>query len=106
MRPERESRPTSRNVEPASISTAIKSASSVGPTLDCSPYLDSVAESLAGYLVVRVTIDDDGHTRTTIYRSAGAAERAVKRARERGRGVHVTLCQLLPVGVVTGGWSP
>ncbi len=63
---------------------------------------DEVAASLAGYLVVRVVVDDVGHQRTTVYRSLGPAQRAVKRAQERGRTAHVTLCQLLPVGVVTG----
>lgn len=65
--------------------------------------LDAVADHLRGYFVVQVTIDDEGHRRTSLYRSAGAAERAVQRATDRGRRAHVTLCQLLPVGVVVGG---
>lgn len=64
--------------------------------------LDALTDSLRGYLVVQVVIDDAGHRRTHIYRSAAAAERAVKRAKERGRYAHVSLCQLLPVGVVAG----
>ena len=66
--------------------------------------LTALTKSLAGYLVLSVVVDDDGHRRTTVYRSAGAAERAVRRARERGRHVEVSLCQLMPVGVVTA-WS-
>jgi hypothetical protein len=64
--------------------------------------LDALAEALRGYIVVQVVVDDAGHRRTNLFRSAAAAERAVKRARERGRAAHVTLCQLLPVGVVAG----
>lgn len=64
--------------------------------------LDAEAEQLSGYLVVQVVINDAGHRRTHLYRSAAAAERAVERARKRGRWAHVTLCQLLPVGVVYG----
>lgn len=64
--------------------------------------LDALAESLRGYLVVQVVVDDVGHRRTTVYRSAGAAQRAVERARSRGRTAHVALCQLLPVGVIAG----
>jgi hypothetical protein len=63
--------------------------------------LDAMAENIRGYFVVQVVIDDAGHRRTQLYRSAGAAERAVSRARERGRTAHVSLCQLLPVGVVS-----
>lgn len=63
---------------------------------------DAEAEQLSGYLVVEVGINDAGHRRTHLYRSAAAAERAVERARKRGRWAHVTLCQLLPVGVVYG----
>lgn len=66
--------------------------------------LDALAESLRGYIVVQIVVDDAGHRRTNLYRSAKAAENAVKRARERGRTAHVTLCQLLPIGVVSG-WS-
>lgn len=70
--------------------------------------LDAMAEHLRGYFVVQVAIDNAGHRRTSVYRSAAAAERCVKRANERGRRAHVTLCQLLPVGVVAvlGGDLP
>jgi len=64
--------------------------------------LDALAESLSGHFVVQVVVDDAGHRRTTVYRSAGAAERAVRRARDRGRTAHVSLVQMLPVGVVVG----
>lgn len=75
---------------------------SIVPTADMLADLDALADSLRGYLVVQVVIDDAGHRRTYLYRSAGAAERAVLRAKERGRFAHVSLCQLLPVGVVAG----
>jgi hypothetical protein len=68
--------------------------------------LDPRAESLRGYLVVQVEVDDDGHRRTYLYRSAAAAERCVKRAQDRGRRAHVTLVQMMPVGVVTGLGEP
>lgn len=71
-------------------------------TTDLLSDLDALAHSLRGYLVVQVVIDDAGHRRTHVYRSAAAAERAVRRARERGRYAHVSLCQLLPVGVIAG----
>lgn len=71
------------------------------PAPDILADLDALAESLRGYLVVQVQVDDAGHRRTSVYRSAGAAQRAVQRARERGRVAHVSLCQLLPVGVVS-----
>ena len=64
--------------------------------------LDALAESLRGYIVVQVVVDDEGHRRTFPYRSAAAAERCVERARERGRTAHVSLVQMLPVGVVVG----
>ncbi|MEJ7831915.1 MAG: hypothetical protein WKF79_03305 [Nocardioides sp.] len=64
--------------------------------------LDALCESLRGHFVVQVVVDDAGHRRTTVYRSAGAAERAVHRARDRGRTAHVSLVQMLPVGVVVG----
>lgn len=109
MQPERESRPASHG--PAeSISAATKFADTrLAPATD-SPRqthqlvadLDAMAEAMRGYFVVQVTIDDAGHRRTTLYRSAGAAEQTVKRARGRGRDVHVTLAQLVPVGVIVG----
>jgi hypothetical protein len=71
-------------------------------TTDLLADLDALAEHLHGYLVVQVVIDDAGHRRTQVYRSAAAAEKAVERARDRGRYAHVSLCQLLPVGVVAG----
>ena len=65
--------------------------------------LDTLAEHLRGRFVVQVVIDADrGHRRTFVYRTCAAAERAVVRARERGQTAHVTLVQMLPVGVVTG----
>ena len=63
---------------------------------------DALAESLRGYIVVLVVVDDQDHRRTYLYRSAAAAERCVARARERGRFAHVSICSLLPAGVVVG----
>lgn len=42
--------------------------------------LDALAEHLRAYLVLQVTVDDNGHRRTQVYRSAAAVERAVRRA--------------------------
>jgi hypothetical protein len=93
----RESRPPHQG--PAqSISTAIKAASQQSTLL---ADLDALAEHLRARFVVQVTIDGD-HRRTNVYRSAAAAERAVDRATARGQRAHVTLCQMLPVGVVVG----
>lgn len=64
--------------------------------------LDALAGNLRGLFVVTVEIGTEGHTRRHLYRSAGAAEKCVLRARLRGASAHVTLCQLLPVGVVAG----
>jgi hypothetical protein len=63
--------------------------------------LDALAEQLRGRLVVQVQLDGDRH-RTSVYRSASAAERAVQRARGRGVRVQVSLVQMVPVGVVVG----
>lgn len=91
---ERQSRPSG---EPGTAKASIAGDSAIVADLD------ELAANLRGYLVLQVVVNDEGDRRTTIYRSAGAAERAVKRARSRGRDAHVTLCQLLPVGVVLGG---
>lgn len=64
--------------------------------------LDALAESLRARFAVQVTIDDAGHRRTYLYRSAAAAERCAARAHDRGRSFHVTLVQFVPVGVVSG----
>lgn len=64
--------------------------------------LDALAEALRGYLVLQVVVDDSGHRRTHLYRSAGAAQRAIERAQARGRSAHLTLCHLVPVSVVGG----
>jgi hypothetical protein len=63
--------------------------------------VDALAEHLRGRLVVQVEIDGDRY-RTHVYRSTAAAERCVQRARDRGERSHVTLVQMLPVGVVVG----
>lgn len=80
----------------------LKSGLSLPAGTDLLADLDALAESLRGYFVVQVVIDDEGHRRTFLYRSAAPAERCVQRAKERGRYAHVTLCSLLPAGVVTG----
>lgn len=101
--PERESRPAGGTTEPAqSISTAIKAAEPIlrAPT-DILADLDALAEHLRGRLVVQVEIDDDKF-RTYIYRSPAAAQACAERAAERGRRSHITLVQMLPVGVVVG----
>lgn len=97
----RESRPPHQG--PAqSISTAIKAAGfSLPATADFLADLDALAEHLRGRFVVQVTIEG-GSRRTHVYRNAGAAERAVERAKARGQHAHVTLCQMLPVGVILG----
>ena len=61
--------------------------------------LDAIADHHRGCLVVPVEVDDD-HGRTHLYHSAAAAERTVKPARDRGKLAHITLDQLVPVGVV------
>jgi len=60
-----------------------------------------MAEHLRGRLVVQVEVDGE-KCRTHIFRSTAAAERCVQRAAERGRRAHVTLVQILPIGVVVG----
>lgn len=97
---ERESRPAANRAASKSFAG---DTSRVPNQADLLQDLDALAESLSGYLVVQVVIDDENHRRTTIYRSAGAAQRAVERAQARGRTAHVSLCQLLPVGVIAGG---
>lgn len=74
---------------------------SLPPDADILADLDAMAEHLRGRLVVQVEVDDDKY-RTHVYRSTAAAERCVQRATERGRWSHVTLVQMLPVGVVVG----
>lgn len=95
---------------PAANGTATSHASNLRPTLpgtvDTTSELDALAVELNGYLVLQVEVDDVGHRRTTIVRSASAAERAVRRARDRGRAARVTVCQLLPVHVTSLGGAP
>ena len=79
----------------------LKSVPSVRLGSDVIADLDALAEHLRARFVVQVTIDGD-HRRTHVYRNAAAAEKAVERAKARGQRAHVTLCQMLPVGVVVG----
>jgi hypothetical protein len=84
-------------VSPAGSTAQPDSQSNPGALAD----LDALAEQLRGRLVVQVQLDGD-RFRTNCYRSASAAERAVKRARDRGVRVQVSLVQMVPVGVVVG----
>ena len=98
----RESRPGGRSQAAIASSTAIKfSDFSLPDKIDILADLDAVTEHLKGRFVVQVNIEGD-HWRTNVYRNAAAAERAVDRAKARGQRAHVTLCQMLPVGVVVG----
>lgn len=97
-------RPAGGRTNGATVTGAanLKSGSRIAAQTDLLSDLDALAESLRGYFVVQVTVDDEGHRRTFPYRSAAAAERCVLRARERGRTAHVSLVQMLPIGVVVG----
>jgi hypothetical protein len=97
--PERRNRPAANGA--ASNVTDGDVTSIAQPTYTLAD-LDALAETLRGYIVVQVTVDDAGHRRTYLYRSAAAAERCVRRAQERGRFAHVAVCSLLPAGVVVG----
>lgn len=82
---------------------AKKSATHLTTPADVLADLDGLASHLNGRFVVQVVVDSErGLRRTFVYRNCAAAERAVERARERGQTSHVTLVQMLPVGVVTG----
>ena len=98
--------PDNDRSRPAANGTASKLSNgdmaSVPRSSDMLRDLDALAASLRGYLVVQVVVDDEGHRRTHLYRSAGAAQRAVQRAKDRGRAAHVSARQLLPVAVVQG----
>jgi hypothetical protein len=99
---DREGRPTPAKVNTASVpTTTIKNASSIPHGLDPLADLDAIAEHLRGRFVIQIEVGPDRY-RTHVYRNASAAERAVKRANDRGERAHVTLCQMLPVGVVIG----
>lgn len=56
---------------------------------------DTLADDLV--VAVKVTIDDQGHSRTHFYRSLASAQRACERAHARGLGVRVRLVQLVPL---------
>lgn len=99
----RNGRPTADTVEPANVSAATKSRTILAPATRHLADLDAHAEAIRGRFAVQVVVDAErGHRRTYLYRNAAAAERAVARARARGQSSHVTLVQLLPVGVVVG----
>lgn len=100
--PERRSRPGGVNHSGAAETFGGVETSVPRPT-DLLADVDALAAHLNARLVVQVTVDADlDHRRTTVYRSCSAAERAVKRARQRGQTAHVSLVQMLPVGVVVG----
>lgn len=101
-RRERRSRPGGRS-QAAEISSANQIDTTVPRSEDLLADVDALAAHLSGRFVVQVDVDAElGHRRTNVYRSCAAAERAVKRARERGQTAHVSLVQMLPVGVVVG----
>lgn len=52
-----------------------------------------------GVHVVVVRVDGE-HYRRRVYLNLPSAQRAVERARARGRGAEIVLCQLVPAGVV------
>lgn len=62
---------------------------------------DAAAEHQRGRFVVQTQTDGEKY-RTVVHMAAKAAENAVARGNARGKQVHVSLCQLLPVGVVVG----
>ena len=96
------SRPDAANIGAANDRAGgLKSVSTLADNRDVLADLDAVAEHLSGRFVVQVNIEGD-HWRTNVYRNAAAAERAVDRAAARGQRAHVTLCQMIPVGVVVG----
>lgn len=72
------------------------------PTADPLADLDALAEHLRGVYVVQLVVSDAGHRRSYYYKNLDAAERAVRRARDRGRAAHLTLVQMIPVGVIGG----
>ena len=102
MLPERESRPTSTKVEPASVSTAISTGASVGRATVTMVDLDAWAETHRGRFVVEVGIADGTRTRTFWYANVRAAQRCVDRAKARGHHARVALVQTLPVAVLQG----
>ena len=102
-------RPAEHRAAMSVVGENLKLDSMVSSAIDGrkSPHLladvDPLAESLRGRFAVQVVVDDEGHRRTTPFRSLGAAERTVARACRRDRVAHVTLVQLVPVGVVWVG---
>lgn len=81
---------------------AITATATVTPMVPAVGDIDALTESLYGVFVCQVVVDDVGHRRTNYYRNLGAVERAVDRARNRGRTAHVSLVQLVPVGTIVG----
>jgi hypothetical protein len=62
--------------------------------------VDTMEVELAGAFVVRVVVSDIGGTRDLIFRTVASAEKAVARAKARGRDARVLLCTLQPIGEV------
>lgn len=98
----RESRPTPAKVERLNVSDGNLDTFTVPPTTDPRTDLDALAEHLRGVYVAQVVVDNAGHRRTYYYKNLTAVERAVRRARDRGRDCHVTLVQLVPIAVIPG----
>jgi hypothetical protein len=88
------------HVDAETAAGALVGASSVPPLT--APDEHDLAEmtALDGAFVVRVEVGGAGTTRTYVYKTIGAAERAVERAVNRGRAVSVYMCSLRVLGPV------
>ena len=91
------SRPVGTNHQAANIATGIDDNAHSTPPEP----LDAVdaAGVVDGVHVVVVRVDGE-HYRRRVYLNLPSANRAVARARSRGQGAEVILCQLVPAGLV------
>ena len=97
LREYRESRPEWENPEPATISTAIKTETSLNP-------LDDIARHVDGTFVVVVKVTG-GRYRRRCFLTAASAQRAADRAIQRGETATVYLAELKPLWKLAGGAS-
>jgi predicted enzyme related to lactoylglutathione lyase len=88
-------RPTGEN----GAETKVLSAGSNGFILPELADISSAQDSVDGVFVAVVELANGNHRRHC-YFSLSSAERAVRRANERGQRASIVLCQLAPVGVV------
>ncbi len=102
MLPERESRPTATNGDPASVSTAIKNKPIVPLGTDILRELDALAAHVDGAFVVVVKVNGARYRRRC-YLTAKAAENAARKATERGENVVVYMAELKPLYRLLGG---